>query len=153
MMSFHLPLCFSDLLAFISQNLELHNRALARCISRFVNPHLQQGQAWTMALLTLLTHGLHCRLSVGGRFFAGRRAPKFECHVNKISLERDACYKFPPYLKMRKYLKIFWDGNSISMKLRQPSQSKLCGAALFFSLCKGQHHHVGRRKHPCIRIE
>jgi hypothetical protein len=29
-------------------------------------------------LLTLITHGLHHRSSVGGRFLAGRRAPKFE---------------------------------------------------------------------------
>jgi hypothetical protein len=74
---------------FISQNLELYNWALARCNSRFVNPHLQQGQAWTMALLKLITHGLHRRSSVGGRFLAGRRVPKFECHVDLISLERD----------------------------------------------------------------
>jgi hypothetical protein len=55
---------------------------------------------------------------------------------------------------MRKYFKIFRDGESISMKICQPSQGKLSRVALFFSFCKRQHHHhVIRRKHPCIRIE
>jgi len=44
---------------------------------------------------------------------------------------------------MRKNLKIFMNGESISMKLRQPSRGKLARAALFFSFGKPQHHHVG----------
>jgi hypothetical protein len=47
---------------------------------------------------------------------------------------------------MRKYLKIFRDGESISTKMHQPSQGKLSRAALLFSFCKRQHHHVGRSK-------